>query len=337
LNCKTVIAALSLAAGQIAASQQETLYMSVLNSHKHRLNSSDNPLVGLFISTDAGRTWIHRGWREYVRVFYSEAGLDGTIWSACGNGVLRSTDGAQTWKIVTDWRVTEVLRVNVDPSNPGTIFGATAYGIIKSTDHGDTWTTQNTGLRRPFASDVLIDRTDSRKIFAATEEGVFWSVNGGKAWSLAGLKGKGIRTIVQDPVRTKIFWAGTEDDGVFRSMDGGRNWVQMISGLDHKTVYAILVDPGNPDRIFLGTHGGGVYASTDGGSQWVQRSDGLTLPVIHSLVMLGGRPETILPGSLNGGLFQSTDGGAHWMFNSQEEGQVWGLAVGPGSTGLIGR
>jgi photosystem II stability/assembly factor-like uncharacterized protein len=250
---------------------------------------------------------------------------------------MRSLDGAQSWKIVTDWQVTEVLKAKVDPLNPKTIFAATAYGIIKSTDHGDTWTLRNTGLRRPFTADLVIDRTDSRKIFAATEEGVFQSLNGGVAWHLAGVKGKGIRTIVQDPVNAKNFWVGTEDDGVFCSRDGGKSWAQRISGLAHKTIYAIFIDPQNPDRIFLGTHGGGVYVSTNGGGQWVQRSDGLTTPVIHTLVMLAGTPQVILAGSLNGGLFQSTDGGVHWTFNSQEEAQVWGLSVGPGVKGLSDR
>jgi photosystem II stability/assembly factor-like uncharacterized protein len=331
LNCKIALAALFLLTGPIAASQEETIYMSVLNSRKHRLNADDNPVVGLFVSTDAGRTWTHRGWREYVRVFYTEAGSDGTVWSACGNGVMRSLDGAKTWKIVTDWHVTEALKVKVDPSNPRTVFAATAYGIIRSTDHGDTWTFQNAGLRRTFTDDLVIDRTDSRRVFAATEGGIFRSVDGGDSWGLAGLKDRGIRTIVQDPVHAQTFWVGTEDDGVFRSSDGGKSWVQRVSGLNHRTVYAILVDPDNPDRILLGTHGGGVYVSTDGGARWVQKNDGLTTPVIHALAMIPGPRPVIFAGSLNGGLFQSMDGGAHWAFNSQEQGQVWGLFVTPGA------
>ena len=75
------------------------------------------PVIGLFVSTDAGRTWEHRGWREYIRMFYTEAGPDGVLWSACGNGVLRSKDDGATWRVTTGSDVTEVLRLSVDRRN----------------------------------------------------------------------------------------------------------------------------------------------------------------------------------------------------------------------------
>src|SRR5512145_1281714 len=96
---------------ETAFTQQETIYMSVRSSSKTRLGVSDNPTIGLFVSRDAGATWEHHGWRDQIKVFYTEAGSDGTIWSACGNGVLRSTDGGATWKITTGWEVTEALKV----------------------------------------------------------------------------------------------------------------------------------------------------------------------------------------------------------------------------------
>lgn len=308
-------------------SQPHTIYMSILNSHKHRLGAADNPLVGLFVSTDLGATWVHRGWREYIRVFYSEVGPDGTIWSACGNGALRSTDRGASWKVTTGWEVTEVLKVKVDPSHAQRVYAATAYGVFRTTDKGDTWKKINAGLRRPFTSDICIDRTGSGTLFAATEEGIFMSKDHGEQWALAGLNGLSVRTIIQSPVNASVFMAGTEDDGVYISADGGVTWSQKISGLIHKTVYAIAVDPVNPSRVYLGTHGGGVCRSTDGGESWVSSSDGLKNPDVHSLVIVPSRPETLFAGTLNGGLFRSTDGGGHWEFNSQEEAQVWGLYV----------
>ncbi len=309
------------------SAQSETIYMSVRSTRRTRLHVSDNPLIGLFVSRDAGKTWEHKGWRDQIKVFHSEAGTDGTIWSACGNGVLRSTDGGATWKITSGWEVTEALKVKVDPSNPDVIYTATAYGIFKSSDHGETWREKNRGLVSTFTSDIVVDRRNSARLWAATEGGIYTSAHRGERWALAGLRGKGIRTIVQDPTRPKIFWAGTEDDGVFRSDDRGKTWQSFNHGAPLITVYAIAVDPKNSNTIYLGTHESGVYRSDDGGKSWHQKITGLKNLVVHALTILPSNPKIIFAGTINGGLYRSADGGETWEFNSQEEGQVWGLSV----------
>ncbi len=308
------------------SAQQETVYMSVLNSRRHRIGALDNPTVGLFLSTDAGVSWQHRGW-GYTRTFYAESGLDGTIWSACGNGVLRSTDGGATWRITTGWEITEVLRVKADPRNPATVYAATAYGIFKTTDSGESWQEKNQGFRKAFTSDIVIDRTNGSLLFAGTEEGIYRSTDGGNRWSPVGAKPKGIRTVVQDPHRAQTFWAGTENDGAAVSRDEGKTWQSAHGGMKHLTVYTITFDPAVSGTVYVGTHGGGVHRSLDDGRTWKQCSKGLNNLVVHSLVVLPSNPRIILAGTLNGGLFRSTDGGDHWNFNSQEEGQAWGLSV----------
>jgi photosystem II stability/assembly factor-like uncharacterized protein len=312
----------------LAPAQQGTLYMSVLNSRRHRLAASDNPMVGMFVSTDGGRSWTHQGWREYIRTFYTEAGPDGVQWSACGNGVLRSTDHGSTWRITTGWEVTEVLKVKVRPDNSRHVAAATAYGVITSRDAGATWRTQSTGMKRRFASDVVWVRGSKGILLAATEEGVYRSADGGASWSPSGLRGKGIRVVTEAPVQAGTFWAGTEEDGVFLSTDGGATWHARSDGLAHRTVYSIAVDPSDARMVYAGTFGGGVYKSTDAGLTWSQRTTGLTNPDVHSLVILPSTPSTVFAGTLNGGLFVSTDGGSTWQFNSQEDAQVWGLSVG---------
>jgi len=307
--------------------RQETVYMAVLNSRKHRIGALDNPAVGLFVSTDAGASWQHKGWTGYIRTFYTEAGSNGTIWSACGNGVLRSTDDGKTWRITTGGDVTEVLKVKASPSSPKTVYAATAYGVFKSTDLGTTWQQRNKGFGKPFVADLLIDRSNEKRVFAATEEGVFISSNGGDQWRVAGLKGKGIRFIAQDPGNTARFLVGTEENGINISEDGGKTWYPSNTGLRHLTVYVIAMDPLAPAKIYLGTHGGGVYRSDDGGRSWRQKSEGLQNPDVHALSVIPSRSNTILAGTLNGGLYRSVDGGETWQFNSQEEAQVWGLSV----------
>jgi len=88
-----------------------------------------------------------------------------------------------------------------------------------------------------------------------------------------------------------------------------------------------VFDPSVGSVLYVGTHGGGVYRSLDGGATWKQCSAGLKNLDVHSLVVVPSNSRIVLAGTLNGGLYRSTDGGNHWEFNSQEEGQVWGLSV----------
>jgi len=309
------------------AAQQDTVYMSVLASRKHRHGAADNPVVGLFVSTDQARTWTNRGWREYIRMFYTEAGPDGALWSACGNGVLRSLDGGRRWRVTTGWEVTEVLKVRPDPMTPGVVFAATAYGIIKSVDRGETWKSATEGFHRKFTSDICIDKGNTKRLLAASEEGIYESRDGGERWSLNGLRGMIVNVIEQQPGKPKEFWAGTEENGLFRSTDGGRTWRPAGPAVSQATVYAIAVDSSKPSVIFIGTFGDGVFRSADGGGTWERTSSGLGNLDVHSLAILPSDPNIVLAGTLNGGLYRSTNGGETWDFNSQEDAQVWGLSV----------
>ncbi len=310
-----------------------TIYMSVLSSRKHRINAANNPAVGLFVSTDRGDTWAHRGWREYIRVFDTEAGADGTIWSACGNGILRSTDGGRSWRVTTGWDVTEVLRVRVSPADPRTVYAATAYGIARSRDRGDHWRKVTKGFRRTFTSDVVIDRADPNHLFAASEQGLYESRNGGDSWSPGTFPHTMANVVVQHPVRAGEFWVGTEERGLFRSTDSGKSWHEASRGLLDSTVYCVAIDPSHPAHMYAGTYGGGVYRSDNGGLSWVRKSNGLGILDVHALLVVPGSPGVLLCGTLNGGLYRSTDRGDSWSFNSQEEAQVWGLSYSPAANG----
>jgi photosystem II stability/assembly factor-like uncharacterized protein len=328
LNCRALLILIVLiivsAPGMRA---QETVFMSILGSRAHRIGAADNPLVGIFVSTDRGATWTHRGWREYIRTFYTEEGPDGTIWAACGNGILRSIDGGLSWKITSGWEITEVLKVAVDPANPATVFAATAYGIFRTTDHGGTWQEKTHGFHRKFSSDVEIDAMHPQHVFASSEEGVYESTDGGESWKQSGLQNIAVRTIVQDPVRKNSFWAGTETQGVFLSMDGGKAWERRSDGLNTPTIYALAVNPQNDSQILAGSHDAGIYRSDDRGLHWQQSSTGLGKQPVHAMIILPSDPNVVLAGTINGGLYRSTDGGRTWKFDGQEQAQVWGLST----------
>jgi len=75
-----------------------------------------------------------------------------------------------------------------------------------------------------------------------------------------------VRELAIDPTNSEIIYVGTKDSddnplgfGVYRSMDGGKNWQPVNSGLSHLSIFSIQIDPTNPNILYLGTEGNGVF------------------------------------------------------------------------------
>ena len=93
-----------------------------------------------------------------------------------------------------------------------------------------------------FVGDIIIDRMTGAML-VATEKGVFVREKKEQRWRPTSMT-KDTRVIVQHVSLPKVFFAGTEEDGIWRSTDGGRTWAAFNAGLAHKTVYAIATGPG---------------------------------------------------------------------------------------------
>ena len=213
-----------------AVAQREVIYMAVLSSFHPRDKGDITPAAGLFVSTDQGHTWQHGGWRDYIRNFYSEEGSDGTVWSACGNGVLRSTNAGKTWRITTDWKVTEVLKVKAAETDPAIVFASTAYGIFRSTDKGASWEKKVLGMRRAYSGDVCIDRTNPQHVLAATEEGAYLSEDCGERWVAAEFTARECVSLYRTHMMQNDSGSGRKKTGCFvpRMVGGGGSSARQV-------------------------------------------------------------------------------------------------------------
>ena len=139
------------------------------------------------------------------------------------------------------------------------ILGAVASGgrVVLSTNGGTSWTElapaalPNNGLS---LSDIRFDRVDSNIIYVASvapDAGAahLWkSVNFGTSW--ARIDGGGFPTgvpvnvVKTDPVNPAIVYAATHL-GVYRSTDGGTNWVRYGAGMPLVEVTDFYIAPDN--------------------------------------------------------------------------------------------
>jgi ligand-binding sensor domain-containing protein len=64
-----------------------------------------------------------------------------------------------------------------------------------------------------------------------------------------------------------VLFAGTRDQGLFRSSDGGATWTNSGAGIQTMNVTAIAFDPDDASVVWAGTENG-LYISRNGGSVW---------------------------------------------------------------------
>ncbi|MBN1542853.1 hypothetical protein JW992_11960 [candidate division KSB1 bacterium] len=320
---------LLLAAALVAG--EATVYVTTLStSYTH--TGQKHSQSGLFYRSTADTVWSFSG-RPNNRVYnmdrFEPAG--GRILGlATHAGVQMSWDGGATWKVTSDWRMTEVSGIRFHPSDSAIVYAASPYGFYKSTDGGHSWKQQNNGLETvdaTFISSMFLDSRNPDMINISTEDGVYRSTDAGQSWIRQGLNVRNIRTLVQHPHNPSIFFAGTENNGIYRSLDDGRHWQKCDTGILHPTFYTIAFDPSQPETLYAGGFQTGVYKSVNGGKSWKHDFRGLDVLDIHALAVDPHNSDRIYAGTVTNGVYLSEDAGKTWEFIGIDSGYVWGLTI----------
>ena len=213
------------------------------------------------------------------------------------------------------------------------------------------------------------------QIYCGTASGGVWySKNGGASWTpiFDDQPLQSIGSIAIHPQNPDLIWVGTGEGnprnsyssgaGVFKSVDGGKNWQFM--GLEgSKSIHRIILDPHNPKVVYLGVIGAawgphperGVYKSTNGGESWekilfVNDSTGVADLVmdpqnpnklIAAMWEFSRKPWTFKSGGKGSGLYVTFDGGKSWKKRTEKEGLPKGelgrigLAISPSSPKVV--
>lgn len=275
----------------------------------------------------ADTSWTHLGWGNTRNFGLSSVPSEpGSIFLACGNGVLRTLDDSASWTVTTNWEITEVLDVVVDPNAPTHVYAATAYGVWHSPDKGETWTEVNSGIPAPqatFTPTLAADQRRSGHLVVGSEEGLFRTTSGGASWKPVGPQDVAIRDVTQSAANPQLWLAGTEEDGVLRSRDGGDTWSFVESDVEMETIYAVAVDPTDADRLAAAGFEGGVYVSENGGDTW--RRSGLVDRRIHALTFGVGDSGRLWAGTLGEGVFYTERNEDRWHYAGLDGAVIWGM------------
>ncbi len=196
--------------------------------------------MGVFESSDGGDRWEKRmeGMKEVLMVV--TLGLDPSrptiMYAGTSGGVYKTENGGRLWDkvnnglvpsdVLTTSRALGVTVVHVDPFAPDTVYAATLAGFYKTIDGARSWMRIGLSLPDQMISAMVLDRSAVETVYLATREGIHKSSDGGKIWKTVntGLASLNIRSLAQSPIDSKVWYAGTNGSGLYRSIDGGDTW-----------------------------------------------------------------------------------------------------------------
>jgi Secretion system C-terminal sorting domain len=201
------------------------------------------PAGGLWRSTDGGATWSsNTDWlptlgvssiafdpMNPMNVFIGTGDYDAS--DAPGMGVMRSTDGGETWEFVnTDMEDAYVPCIRFQPGT-NSIWACSNIGIFRSTNNGNTWE-----MVSQFSSDfedLEFHPTNAQTIYATRQGKLYISYNDGVDWDLQNdVIGTAQRMLVEvtpaAPNVVYILKTGTyEFSGFYKSSDSGLTFTEM--------------------------------------------------------------------------------------------------------------
>ena len=158
-------------------------------------------------------------------------------------GLIKSTDGGQTWEVVATVLDPPVdfHSMAVSKSDPKTIIGydSGGRGLFKTADAGKTW--DKFDYPGKYVAALTFAPSDSNVIFAGTDSGLFQSSDGGSTWTqLNQYKGIAVMALASDADGN--LYASTQEFGLAKSSDLGKTWQNINHPPDSLTATSIVVD-----------------------------------------------------------------------------------------------
>ncbi|MBV9495276.1 MAG: hypothetical protein JOZ54_13595 [Acidobacteria bacterium] len=276
---------------------------------------------GVYVSTDAGATWNPTAGQpantDVKSIVLSHAN-PAHLFAGTAAGIFRTINGGANWNVAL--ANVDAVALAMDPNAAATLYAATTKAVYKTTSSGAAWSPINFGLGiapartlnpDPAGGDALLYAAGMGGIYAGTQN------TGGWTPLLSGLTTNDVRSVLVSHANAQDLWAAT-GAGVFRSTDGGANWVP--GGAINNDVRTIVMHPGVATTLFAAT-AGGFHRSTDSGATWNPMNTGLGNLNVRKIIV--SRANGLhLWAATAGGVFRTVNGGANWLAPAVQVGNV---------------
>ena len=190
--------------------------------------------------------------------------------------IAKSAQTAGNWSMLgpTNWTATtgfnpgigRVTSISVDKTNNNhIIIGAETGGVWKTINGGTTWVSLTDNFSNMTVRSLVIAPTSSSTYYWGGGNGeIYKSIDSGATWSLlATIGGEKVNKILLHPSDPQKIFCTIEDSGIYKSLNGGVNWVKVTTDFDG---YDVEFNPGNSNIIYA--TGADFHRSIDGGVTW---------------------------------------------------------------------
>ena len=222
-----------------------------------------------------------------------------------------SRNGEIEWEFVGPSNIGgRITDIEMPSGQSSTIYiGAATGGILKSEDTGNTWEQKFVGIPTISIGDIAIDPQNQEILYVGTGEansssysflgsGIYKSTDGGDNWTYLGLEESAYigRVIVDHTNTQRVFaaacgtlFSNSTDRGIYRTIDGGDSWEQVLYVNDSTAAIDLVQHPDNADILYAAfwerkrglTYrqsfgvSSGIWKTVDGGDTWTELGGGL--------------------------------------------------------------
>jgi photosystem II stability/assembly factor-like uncharacterized protein len=256
---------------------------------------------GVFRSNDGGQTWIAPSNGVTLAVISMVIDDIYIFAGTVSNGVYRSSDNGANW----EQKISVFLGYGAMCKSGNKVIASSSNYTLESTDHGETWSY----ISQLDGAEIFCYYTEGNTIYAGGRNKIYKSTDNGNNFTTIDLNFPfSIVNIYSITAIGSTLFAATSYDGVYKSADGGLNWIPANEGMGPKEVRALTVT--NSSTLIAGTHYVGIYRSTDMGVSWNKSVSGF--PAGVSILTLFGSETGIYAGTRDG-IYRTENNGDSWI------------------------
>lgn len=320
-----------------------------------KTGDTSNSDSGLWVSGNKGESWVQMSSIPTIKgapgsisgldasvLVLDPANVDSMYFGTAKNGLYQTDNLNLGWNKVESLPAGEVNAVAVSPDNRCSVYVAAGNKVQQSTDCLHTWSQiyfdNNTATK---INSIAVDHYDANKVYIGTSRGeVIKSEDRGKSWKTVLRAPASVNDLVVSPQDSRTIFAVIANEGLYRTLDGGENWVSLKERMtEFKNSYNIITlisSPAEEGLLFAATTYG-LLKSSDNGDNW-SRLELITPEKEASINALAVNPKSQqeIYYVTKTTFYSSSDGGKSWRTKKLPSTRAgWRLIIKPDQPNII--